>query len=135
MTAVTDAVSASDVEELARKAGITVCWARARCEHGKTREQLCSECEGGYIQDARTFFKPRWDVVLAGATDDGESVAYIPYSPENAQRLLAYRQAHRDLCERTLELLPEIHAERAVYDPDIGKKIGKRSTPSKQEVR
>lgn len=81
MTRVDSALSrgldAAGISKLAQSAGIPVRYRRARCEHGRTREQDCASCEGGYVYDMHPFaYLPR--VCVAAVTDDGEDVVYIP---------------------------------------------------------
>jgi hypothetical protein len=74
----------SALEELARRADAKIVFARARCEHGKTRDEYCSACDGGYVQDTHYFFYPRSEIArangrqCAAVSDDGYDAAYIP---------------------------------------------------------
>jgi len=70
-------LDAGDVEELAKRAGVPVRWAKGRCEHGKTIEQTCYACEHGYVYDCHVYFLPRSEPFIAGATADNVEVAYI----------------------------------------------------------
>lgn len=49
-----------------------------RCEHGKSRAQHCTDCEGGYVHSTWTHFEPRVEPGAAVESDDGESVRYLP---------------------------------------------------------
>lgn len=56
---------------------------KARCEHGKTRQQTCVDCEGGYVQDTSTYASLGNFGILTGGlalvaeSDDGEDVAFL----------------------------------------------------------
>lgn len=77
--------SAGMVEEVAKTIGVKPVWARARCQHGYTRQETCVECEGGYVDDIHAFAATRsapasfHTASLLGVTDDGEDAVYIPY--------------------------------------------------------
>jgi hypothetical protein len=61
-----------------------------RCQHGKTREQVCVQCESGYVDDCHTFANlPGWMIqpgtwgteiapeAIAQVTDDGHNVIFV----------------------------------------------------------
>jgi hypothetical protein len=67
-----------ELEKLAKKLGIKVQYRRARCEHGKTPDQTCRDCEGGYVQDTSVYANLPADVMAVAVSDDGSDVAFLP---------------------------------------------------------
>jgi hypothetical protein len=69
-----------DWVELERQAHATsakIQYRRARCEHGKTREETCRSCEGGYVQDTSEYARLPETVAAVAVSDDGYDVAFI----------------------------------------------------------
>lgn len=82
MTRISHPMDWCALETLAAQHGWMLVYRVARCEHGKTREQLCRDCENGYVQDTATYanvgnvehFGGR---ALIAVSDDGCDVAYV----------------------------------------------------------
>ena len=67
-----------DWEDLHRQAGAAkrhVSYWRVRCQHGKTRDQTCVSCEGGYVTDTHPFALLPARVVAYAVSDDLTEVA------------------------------------------------------------
>lgn len=65
-----------DLERLAATSRKPLQYRRARCEHGKTREQTCPACENGYVDDTSEYANLP-DVIAVAVSDDGMDVAFI----------------------------------------------------------
>jgi hypothetical protein len=70
------------LEKWAQEHGRKLTYRRARCEHGRTREQFCHDCEVGYVQDTSAYANlGTWDTFqgadLVAESDDGYDVAYV----------------------------------------------------------
>ena len=83
MTRIDNDMDWCELERLAAELGLRLVYRVARCEHGKTRNQTCVDCEGGYGTDSHVYanignvaqLKGR---ALVAVSDDMESVAYVP---------------------------------------------------------
>ena len=88
MTRIDNDMDWCELDKLATEKGLRLVYRVARCQHGKTRQQTCRDCEGGYVDDTHTFANvgavARLErvrdrpVSLIAVSDDGESVAYVP---------------------------------------------------------
>ena len=66
------------LEQVAARDGRKVHYRRARCEHGKTREQTCVSCEGGYVDDTSEYANlPDGPILAIAVSDDGNDVAFL----------------------------------------------------------
>lgn len=83
MTRIDCGIDWCELERIAVATGRRLIYRVARCEHGKTREQTCRDCEGGYVQDTHVFANVgNWAKDAAGRdlvaiSDDACDVAYI----------------------------------------------------------
>ncbi len=83
MTRIDSSMDWVELERIASSLGRQLTYRVARCEHGKTRQQTCVECEGGYVTDSHVFarigkFGRLGGRALVAISDDMETVAYIP---------------------------------------------------------
>lgn len=88
MTRIDNDMDWCELEKLAVERGLRLIYRVARCQHGKTRQQTCIDCEGGYVTDTHTFanignFARLNGRPLVSVSDDGEDVAYVPASAQN----------------------------------------------------
>lgn len=73
----------SELTKIAEYRGLKLIYRVARCQHGKTRQQTCIDCEGGYVTDTHTFAnignfaRTAGGRPLVAVSDDGEDVAYV----------------------------------------------------------
>jgi hypothetical protein len=87
------------LEEVAAKHGGRIHFRAARCEHGKTPEQTCRDCEGGYVQDTSVYANlPDLDrirrtpegLLCIAVLDDGSAVGFLtqttPHGAREAKR-------------------------------------------------
>jgi hypothetical protein len=87
MTRIDNDMDWSELEKLAIERGLKLVYRVARCEHGKTREQTCRDCEGGYVQDTHVFaVVGSWALMdgkpLVAVSDDACDVMYVPASEQ-----------------------------------------------------
>lgn len=89
---------ASDIQKIAEVLGVKPVWVKARCEHGRSSNQGCIQCENGYVDDTHRFaathslpahdqhldqsryssnYKYSQHELLIGVSDDGDDVCYI----------------------------------------------------------
>jgi len=79
------------IDTACRIAGVRPSFRIAYCEHGRAYEQVCVQCENGYLDDCHTFANlPGWMIqpgtwgteiapeAIAQVTDDGHNVIYVP---------------------------------------------------------
>jgi len=89
MTRIDNGMDWCELENIAKYRGLKLIYRVARCQHGKTRQQSCIDCEGGYADDHHTFAnigpvaKTAAGVPLIAVSDDGEDVAYVPESQQS----------------------------------------------------
>ena len=66
------------LDKLATERGLLVHFRRARCQHGRTREQTCNDCENGYVTDTSEYANLPYKPLMAVAvSDDGYDVAFL----------------------------------------------------------
>lgn len=89
MRRIDDGMDWVELDKIASYRGLKLVYRAARCQHGKTRQQTCRDCEAGYVDDTHTFANvgnvatTAAGVALIAVSDDGESVAYVPASQQN----------------------------------------------------
>lgn len=77
----------SYILEIANKVGVKTVTVTAYCQHHKSDDQYCIECDNGYVDDVHKFYNPRGDIAysnlnkcyLAGLSDCHTFVRYIPW--------------------------------------------------------
>ena len=84
MQRISESMDFCELSRLADDIGKALVYRRARCQHGKTRTEMCVSCEGGYVDDMHAFAAgigsiAVWNgVQCIAVSDDGEDVAYLP---------------------------------------------------------
>lgn len=83
MTRIDNDIDWCEMMKIAETRGLKVVYRVGRCQHGRTRQQCCTSCEGGYVDDMHTFANignvARLDGrAMIAVSDDGEDVIYIP---------------------------------------------------------
>lgn len=84
MTRIDDDMDWVELHRTALQMGKPVIYRAARCQHGKTQDQTCRDCEGGYVDDTHTFARIGSYLRMhdgrqcAAVSDDGADVGYIP---------------------------------------------------------